>query len=77
MTKMTKKNKKQILNKILGIKKFAFCWTEQNSCYLEIEAKDEQEAREIWNNGEYDSKKINKTYDGDGEQESLEIEEIA
>ena len=67
--------KANMLNKILGIKKFDFYWLEENQCHIEIEAKDEKEARDKWENGDYNFKKVEKDCSGENEAESLEIVE--
>jgi len=67
--------KANMLNKILGIKKFDFYWLEENQCHIEIEAKDEKEARDKWENGDYNFNKVEKDCSGENEAESLEIVE--
>jgi len=80
---MVKTKKANMLNKILGIKKFDLYWLKENQryiemCHIEIEAKDEKEARDKWENGDYNFKKVEKDCSGENEADinSLEINSL-
>jgi len=74
---MKKLTDKQISHDILrGLKdkkKFALRWSNSQHFYVEVEATDEKDAREMWESGLLDDKADK---DKDNYQDDLEIEEI-
>jgi len=57
MKKQTEKDielNKKICNQLVGKRKFIFQWSEDTQRSAMIEASSEKEAREMWEQGEYD-----------------------
>ena len=64
--------KKKICNQLEGKRKFLFCWSEDTQRSAQIEAESEEEARTMWENGDYDAD----IDDCDYVEDSLEITEV-
>lgn len=73
--RMKKDLRKEIIKKLEGIKRFSLSWNETTDCYIEIEAKDKNEARDKFFNQDFDWNRVDRDSTG-YDSESLDINEI-
>lgn len=75
MTKNITKTKKKILEALEGVKEFELVWTDEVTYSVNVKAKSEEEAREMFENGEVKFSEKNIIEDSFCEN-SLEVYEV-